>query len=126
MFAKYKKVIISVVIIVIVFLGFKFFKKDPVSDAELLTSTTNNSTGNLELEAADVLGAQIIQALNQINTLKLDRSIFTRDIYLSLVDKSEPIPLEPVGRPNPFAPLGRDIKRVTTATTSAPRTNPSQ
>jgi hypothetical protein len=107
MFAKYKKGIISILIIVLLFVVYSIFiKPDPEQEA-LLKSTASAKTGS------EIVGADIIKALNQIESLKLDQSIFADIVYLSLIDRSQEIPLEEVGRSNPFAPLGTDAVSIT-------------
>jgi hypothetical protein len=50
-------------------------------------------------------GAQVIALLNQIQGLRIDKTLFTDPGYLTLIDYTVPIPEQPVGRVNPFAPL---------------------
>lgn len=79
-----------------------FFKK-----AEQTNTLISGATGlnNRSIADTQILGNQITQALVQIESLKLDRAIFTNPIYQSLIDKSQPISPQPAGRKNPFAPL---------------------
>lgn len=97
-FQKYKKwIIIGLVIIAAFILYTVFYPKG--GDDELLTSSARKTP-------AEIVGVEIISALNQIESLKLDRSIFDNPIYQSLKDRSQEIPPEPVGKPNPFDPIG--------------------
>jgi len=98
MFTKYKKIIVIVLISVLSFFVYSYFFGGS-KDEDLLKSVSNTQSG------ADVIGSEIIQSLNQIETLQLDRSIFEDPVYRSLVDHSQPIPKEPVGRDNPFSPI---------------------
>jgi hypothetical protein len=52
-----------------------------------------------------VVGANVLSLLNQIQSLKIDTSIFKSPVYQSLIDYSIPIPTLPVGRSDPFAPI---------------------
>ena len=99
--SKLKKAIIWILVLVISFGIYYFFFKGSDSDIEDYITSTGSPQ-----EAADVLGQEILIALNQIEALKLDRSIFEDPVYLSLTDRSEEIDPEPVGRVNPFAPIG--------------------
>lgn len=98
MLAKYKNIIIIIVVATVLFFAVSFIKGGSKDDS-LLQSVANTPKG------ADVIGSEIIQALNQIETLQLDRSVFEDPVYRSLVDRSQPIPQEPIGRENPFAPI---------------------
>ena len=48
-----------------------------------------------------------ISIVNKIEAIKLDTSILTDDSYNSLVDFSQELTPESVGRPNPFAPINK-------------------
>ncbi len=115
---KLKKIIIVIVLLVISFFVYSnFIKKDSqptelISGARGLTSTRN-------LAEIQVLGTQITQALIQIESLSLDREIFNNSIFRSLNDRSEPIGSEPIGRSNPFAPLGQNFSEQSSVTDSA-------
>lgn len=97
---KLKKIIIILILAIVLFVVYAvFIKKDPTSQSLVTTGSTASAD-------AQVLGTQISQALLKIEQIKLDRAIFTSDIYKTLVDRSEPITDEPIGRSNPFAPIG--------------------
>lgn len=99
-FTKYKKIISAIVITIILFFAYSFFFAGDSNGDGLISSSKTKRT------AADIVGAEIIQALNQIERLQLDRAIFSDPVYKSLVDRSQPIPPEPVGKDNPFGPIG--------------------
>jgi hypothetical protein len=46
-----------------------------------------------------------LSIVNKIEALKLDTTILTDSVFTSLQDFSQNIEPEPVGRPNPFAPV---------------------
>ncbi len=93
-----KKILIAIAIIGGIFLVYTiFFKGDP--EIESLLKSEN------QVDSADILGADIIKAINEINSLELDRSIFDDPVLKSLNDYSTDIEPEPKGRKNPFAPI---------------------
>lgn len=53
----------------------------------------------------EIAGAQVLSLLNQIEGLKIDSTLFQSQAYLSLIDYTVPIPVQNVGRSNPFAPI---------------------
>jgi hypothetical protein len=95
MIKKYKKLIIAVIVIVGGFFIYNSYFNTESQSNDSLTVTTS----------ADVLGSDIIRAINQINALKLDRSIFNHSVFKTLVDRSEEIEKQEKSRPNPFAPV---------------------
>lgn len=56
-----------------------------------------------EEQAAD---SSIVQTLLKLRAIRLDGTIFTDKAFQELKDFSTQIIPEPIGRPNPFAPLG--------------------
>lgn len=64
------------------------------------TSATLTSTGGPSPVSTDLL-----VTLQNLHTIKLDNSIFTNPVFVSLSDFGVTIPPENVGRRNPFLPL---------------------
>ena len=60
----------------------------------------------------------IVQTLLTLRAVKLDGAIFSDPAFLSLKDFSTDIVNEPVGRPDPFAPLQSSAQATTTTTKS--------
>jgi len=111
-----KKILIIVGVLVVSFVIFMLVKGEDKGDALVSKEFNNGGLVGASSEEISIVGAEIIQALNQINSLNLDRSIFERPVYLSLKDLGQPIPLETVGRPNPFSPIGRDVSGTNRST----------
>jgi hypothetical protein len=96
---KIKQIIIALVIIVIAFIGFqKFFA--PETDQALVKDQNKEKF---------VDGQAILALLNRLNKVTLDEGIFTSAVFNSLVSFERTIPDQPIARPNPFAPIGKDI-----------------
>lgn len=57
------------------------------------------------VEEAELASAQFIRQLNIIRSLELSNAIFSDPRFESFVDFSRPVPDQPVGRDNPFAPV---------------------
>lgn len=109
----FKKIIIPVVVVALLFAGYNFFLKGDSSDELLKVSAVSSD---------DALGTEIIKAINQISTLKLDRSIFDDPIFSTLVDRSEPISPEKSGRDNPFAVIGASNSNSTSTNSTTSTT----
>lgn len=92
-----KTTFIMIGIIVVAFLVFFYFSGSETPES---ASTLEQSMPGGATEAARVLNL-----LNQIQSLRIDTSIFEATAYQTLVDYTVTIPEVPVGRPNPFAPL---------------------
>jgi hypothetical protein len=117
-FQKYKKIIIAIILLIAAPIAYSFIRGDSVDSEELLVSSNRNVQNQAQL-----VGNEIISALNQIQTLNLSKDIFEDEVFRSLIDRSQQIPLEPVGKTNPFSPIGREEVQRTRATTTPPSNN---
>lgn len=71
-----------------------------------LTASSPSTGGALTSAAPDVTGDEaIIQKLDALQTVTLSGDVFNQVSYPTLKDYSTAIIPEPVGRPDPFAPL---------------------
>ena len=59
-----------------------------------------------EAPAADI-GADLLKVADNISKATLSQELFSTTGYRILSDFSTPLIEEPLGRPNPFAPLGQ-------------------
>ena len=74
---------------------FNFVKEDVVVRDSLTVSTTTTN----------ILGKEIARALNQIESLNLDTSLFDEVGYQRLVPSDQEIPILPWGKNSPFDPI---------------------
>ncbi len=72
---------------------------------------------------ADVLSKELLAALSSLKDLKLDDSFFKDPALASLIDYSGNIVDEPIGRDNPFLPVGVGAAPVVSLTTSPTTTS---
>lgn len=61
--------------------------------------------GTLLVESQGGAGQEVVDTLRQLDAVKLDGTLLSNQAFASLQDFSTQIIPEPVGRPNPFAPL---------------------
>ncbi len=64
-------------------------------------------------------GQDVVDTLRQLDAVKLDAAIFSEPAFGDLKDFSTQIVPEPVGRPNPFAPLSEGAQASASSTKSA-------
>ena len=98
-----KKGFFIVIILIVLGAGAYFYFQGTPSDS----ASSLSSSATAESTDASAVGTRVLSLLNQINSLKIDTSIFNSLVYRSLVDYSITIPEQNVGRPNPFAPIGQ-------------------
>ncbi len=93
-FIKNNKVYIGVVLLLVA--GFWVY----------MTYFSGSSSGPaLKTEQDSPLSQDVLVTLSNLNTIKLDPSIFEDPVFLALSDYSVAIPPEVAGRKNPFAPF---------------------
>lgn len=97
--SSFKSTIVVLIIMALVLGGYFYWSGNSSSTQSSGTSTLDASSD----QAA--VGVQVLNLLNQIQSLRIDTSLFTDAGYRTLRDYSVPIPSVDVGRPNPFAPL---------------------
>lgn len=85
-----------IVIATLIAVGSWFALSQGSTPASLLTTETAADNG------AD---AELVGTLLALRAVKLDGTIFSDPAFVSLKDFSTEIIPEPIGRPNPFAPL---------------------
>ncbi len=83
----------GVVVILAAFLYFMFSSDSPEEGAVVAQEENNN------------VSRELVITLSNLNTIRLDASIFDDPVFLSLSDFGVQIPLQNVGRRNPFAPF---------------------
>jgi len=91
------------------------------------TLAPSSATGPvLSSEGGDGPGRDVVETLRQLDAVKLDAAIFSEPAFTILKDFSTQIIPEPVGRPNPFAPLGQNIPANASSTHAAQIFAPSK
>lgn len=101
--AKNKTVLIGLsVAIVVAVVYFVFLRGDGATEALL----TSGGEGLSSMSASAQADRELLEMLQQLNSIKLDSSIFASPVFRSLEDfRVEPAP-DVIGRQNPFAPVG--------------------
>lgn len=94
--------LIFIVAIVLVAGGVWFGLSSSAPPAPLLTTDTIKATGSPTEESAD---QELVGSLLSLRAVSLSGTIFADPAFTGLQDFGTPIVPEPVGRPNPFAPL---------------------
>lgn len=94
--SKLKWIIFAVIVIIAALLYFSY-------------SGSSAPAGSTTLQAipggAGDVGANVVAMLNEIRSLRIDKTLFTDPAYQTLQDYSVTIPELNVGRANPFAPI---------------------
>ena len=107
-----KKNILSIALVIIIAISiYSYFSG---------TTTTNTTSSllaqNKTLQSPD---AEYIYSLSQqLHQALLEDSIFSNPVFQSLKDNTAVFPSQPVGRNNPFAPIGTDSTFVQKSATS--------
>jgi hypothetical protein len=97
-FLRENKMLALILIAAVLFVGgyFAFFSGSG-SSALLSSSSGTSPTSQVSTE--------LLATISDLKGITLNNKLFTDDAFVSLVDFHVDIPLQPVGRSNPFAPL---------------------
>jgi hypothetical protein len=95
---KNNKSIVVAVIIFSVALGIYqlFLKPSPAIDV------------SLSGESVEGVGADVVRLRDSLQQVSLDTSLFSSLVYRALVDFTSELSPQPIGRNNPFGPIGND------------------
>ena len=96
--SRYKTVIIIAVIIIVAFIGYSYFFTGNTNAPALASEDVTNQNAAVD--------ADLISLLLTLKGINLDDSIFGDPAFQSLTDFGKDLIPEPVGRSNPFAPIG--------------------
>lgn len=94
--------ILSLALIAVVVFVLWYFMSSSAPAAPILATTTSNSGS----PSADSSDQNLVATLLQLRAVTLSGTIFQDPAFTSLLDFSTTIVPEPVGRPDPFAPIG--------------------
>ena len=100
---KYSTALMFIGIVAVLYGGYVFFIAEPAEP--VLTVTETGASPDQDL----------IALLFELKSIRLDSSLFGDPLFRALKDFGQDLVSEPIGRNNPFAPLGAG---------PAPRTSP--
>jgi hypothetical protein len=80
--------------------GYILFHEEPI-----ITLNAQEEGEVEELTATAIIGEDLMQAIETVKSINLDKSLFSDDAFVSLVNYETPIDPQPIGRDNPFAPV---------------------
>lgn len=84
-------------LIVVAVLGYYLYTLQSDENIEL--------AGDSDISEARVAGERFLRELNTIKNFELSDELFRDPRFRSFVDFTTPVPEQPVGRENPFAPV---------------------
>ncbi len=96
---KIQKILLTIAIIVTVFFAYQYWAKADISDNAQLVSVKKDG-------AISEVGKETLETLLKLRSLSLDGSLFKDEVFKNLTDFSLELESQPIGRNNPFAPIG--------------------
>lgn len=112
---KLKHTLIDITVVFLIPIGLFFLYTTLASPGGALYATEQPGS---ELAGE---GQKFLVKLNELDTLKLDLSVFESVVYQSLVDTTVPPPTDEKGRPFPFVPpSGSSFQNQTSNVTKSP------
>lgn len=98
---QHKNIIIGVILVIIGFVLYSIFVRDDGTEDQRL-SVTEQANDPLE----NAIGRDLLFLLDDLKVVELDGAFFTSKEFRNLLDFGQVIAPQPIGRPNPFAPIG--------------------
>ena len=95
---QYQNIFVIIGLVVIAFVGYSFFVTGG-NDNPLVVQDIDQSQTAVEQE--------LLSLLLELRSIQLNTTLFSDERFQSLQDFNQDIVSEPVGRSNPFAPLGQ-------------------
>lgn len=89
-----KGIVVAVLVFAMAILIYNYFFKPSVVAVESGAEAQN-------------IGNDVVELSEGLGKVKFDQSLFAQPAYRSLVDWSPALQNQPVGRSNPFAPIGQ-------------------
>jgi len=108
MLSRYKFFVLGAAVLLAFGVWYGLSQGSP-SSSSLLTADT----------PTDAASQDVVDTLLQLRAVKLDGAIFTEPAFQTLKDFSTQIVPEPVGRPDPFAPLTTSLSPSASSTKAA-------
>ncbi len=109
---KYKTPLSIIAALVLAFILYSYFHGSSSNTGAVLTSNTIAVADN-------TVGQSFLNQLLTLQSIQLNSEIFSNPSFNALQDFSQPVPTQPQGRPNPFAPIGNDGINQPTITSDA-------
>ena len=97
---KHKMTLMGVVLIAGAFIAYQLYFESDKEDSVLVSESGGEISGS-------VVGREIVVLLDELQAINLDGSILDDPAFQSLVDFEQKVRAEPVGRSNPFIPIGQ-------------------
>lgn len=121
MFAAFLQNKIAVIVIAILLAGGVWYGMSQTAPEPTIAVSGVAADGSATgVAPADPETQEILNILATLRAVTLDGSIFSDQVFRSLKDFSTTIVPEPVGRPDPFAPLGVSGGTVKPPASAAP------
>jgi hypothetical protein len=97
--------------------GYMYATRDRSLDSDLLIGIPTDTV---------TVEGNLLAALNELQVIRLDTSIFDDPVFESLVDIGTRLAEQPSGRPNPFAPIDSSAPSATPAATASTTPAPAR
>ncbi len=126
-----KKTILIIIIILLAGTGYGVYVYTSKGDTSVggvvrqVVSGQAAQAGGMTTNNLDGPGREFVTQLLAIQNIKFNLSIFADPVFMGLQDFSQEIQLQPIGRPNPFAPLNDSTRSALPGTVSEAVSNVS-
>lgn len=114
-FLKENKMLAGILIAAVLLVGGYFAFFSGAGSSALLSSSSGTA-------ATSQVSKELLVTIGNLKGISLDNKLFVDEAFTSLVDFHVDIPLQPVGRDNPFQPLDGGVRPTSATGTGIPGT----
>jgi hypothetical protein len=130
-----KKLIIALVVVVVLAGGFYLYQNSKtgvattgglVSDSGAVATAPTGANTDPAVLAAQSRTDELVALLSRVSQITVDTAVMDSPAFGQLIDLSIQLPVDSnPGRPNPFQPIGSELRAVNTPAPAAAATNNS-
>ena len=111
---EHTSIVLGIVVAVFAVAGYLLFFRGDTSTAPLSVTRPQETQGGVSQE--------LLSTLLQLHSMSLDERVWSDPVFKSLRDFGVALSPAPVGRPNPFAPLGSALRNSSSQSSPTPKT----
>jgi hypothetical protein len=99
--SKTKKIVYGLILFVLAIALYFTYFSSPSSSSKVIVDSGTSGDGSSTL-----VGQDILDLVDSLQRVSIDQSVFVNPLFQNLKDFTVTVQREPIGRSNPFAPLG--------------------
>ena len=101
------KILVAIIVAIVAFFAYSYYAESQSPAGDVIIPTLSSSSGTNGLAYLPE-SQRLLEMLVLLKSIQINTQFFDQPIFKVLVDFSTELEEEPVGRTNPFAPIGTE------------------